>query len=156
MSCNTSSTRRQKSHDHNRENGSSSHPPSCYGIVGDCLPCWCSVSGCGVWQKSVVFQNVGRCPQLALVYFLSLQSTYGQSFSFPYKSKLRNALLHSRSGCLQIQTLSSAALLPVTLNTVWQEFINIVLESTSLQVYTMDPMQKRLKRKVVRRRRWLW
>ena len=29
----------------------------------------CSVSGCGVWQKSVIFQNVGRCPQLALVCF---------------------------------------------------------------------------------------
>ena len=34
---------------------------------------------------------------MALVYFLSLQSTYGQSFAFPHKSKLRNALLHSRS-----------------------------------------------------------
>ena len=29
----------------------------------------CSVSCCGVWQKSVIFQNIGRCPQLALVYF---------------------------------------------------------------------------------------
>ena len=45
----------------------------------------------------MIFQNVGRCPQLALVYFLSLQSTNGQSFVFPYKSKLRNTLLHSRS-----------------------------------------------------------
>ena len=58
------------------------------------------------------------CPQLALVYFLSLQSTYGRSFAFQYKSGLRNALLHSRSGCLQLQTLSSA-LLPVTFNTVY-------------------------------------
>ena len=54
----------------------------------------CLVSGCGVWQKSVIFQN----PQLALAYLLSLQRT----FAFPYKSKLRNALLHSRSACLQI------------------------------------------------------
>ena len=29
----------------------------------------CSVSGRSVWQKSVIFQNVVRCPQLALVYF---------------------------------------------------------------------------------------
>ena len=45
----------------------------------------------------MIFPNVGRCPQQALVYFLSLQGTYGQSFAFPYKSKLRDALLHSRS-----------------------------------------------------------
>ena len=57
----------------------------------------CLVSGHGVWQKSVNFQNVGRCPQLALVYFLSLQNLCRQSFAFPYKSNLRNALLHSRS-----------------------------------------------------------
>ena len=56
----------------------------------------CSVSGHSVRQKSVIFQNVERCPQLALVYFLSLQSTYGQAFAFPYKSELSNALLHSR------------------------------------------------------------
>ena len=87
--------------------------------MGDCAPMLgCSVSCWGVWQKSVILKNVGRCPQLALVYFLSLQSTYGQSFAFSYKRKLRNALLHSRSGCLQIEMLSSAALLPVTLNTV--------------------------------------
>ena len=36
------------------------------------------------------------------VFFLSLQSTYGQSFAFPHKSELRNVLLHSRSECLQI------------------------------------------------------
>ena len=48
-----------------------------------------------VWQKSVIFQNVGRCPQLALEYVGSLQSTYGQPFAFPRKSKLRNASLHS-------------------------------------------------------------
>ena len=29
----------------------------------------CSVSGRGVWQKSVIFQDVGRCPQRAQVYF---------------------------------------------------------------------------------------
>ena len=51
----------------------------------------CSVSVRGVWQ------DMGRCPQKALVYFLSLHSTYGQCFAFPYKSKLGNALLHSRS-----------------------------------------------------------
>ena len=44
----------------------------------------------------MIFQNIGRCPQLALVYFLSLQSTYGQFVAFPYKSKLKNALLPSR------------------------------------------------------------
>ena len=27
----------------------------------------CSVSGHGVWEKSVIFQNTGRCPQLPLV-----------------------------------------------------------------------------------------
>ena len=79
-----------------------------------------------IWKKSMIFQNVGRCPQLALVYFLSLQSTYGQSFAFPFKSKLGNALLHSRSGCLQIQTLFSAALLPVTLNTVYDKGLLIL------------------------------
>ena len=57
----------------------------------------CLVSGQGVWQKSVIFQNIERCPQLALMYFLSLESTYGRSFAFPCKSRLRNALLHSRS-----------------------------------------------------------
>ena len=31
------------------------------------------------------------------MYFLPFQSKYGQSFAFPYKSKLRNALFHSRS-----------------------------------------------------------
>ena len=36
------------------------------------------------------------------VFFLSLPSTYGQSFAFPFKSKFRNALLHSKSSCLQI------------------------------------------------------
>ena len=50
------------------------------------------------------------------MYVLSLQSTYRQSLAFPFKSKLRNALLHSRSGYLQIETISSAALFPVTLN----------------------------------------
>ena len=86
----------------------------------------CSVSGCGVWQKSVIFQHVGRCPQLALVSFLSLQSTCGQSFAFPSKSELRNALLHSSSGCLRTETLSSAALLPVTVNTVYDESLLIL------------------------------
>ena len=55
------------------------------------------VSGHGVWQKTVNFQNIGKCPQLAQLCLLSLQSTYGQSFAFPYKSKVRNTLLHSRS-----------------------------------------------------------
>ena len=36
------------------------------------------------------------------LFVLSLQSTYGKSFAFPCKSKLRKALLHSRSGCLPI------------------------------------------------------
>ena len=48
---------------------------------------------------------------------------------FPYKSKLRNALLHSRSGCLKIETLSSAALLPVTLNTVHEKSLLILYYS---------------------------
>ena len=57
----------------------------------------CSVSGLGVWQKSVIFQNAGRMPTAGTSVFLSLQSAYGQSFVFPYKSELRKALLHSRS-----------------------------------------------------------
>ena len=73
----------------------------------------------------MIFQNGGRCPQLTLVYFLSLHNTHGQSSASPYKSKLRNALLHSRSGCLQIETLSSAALLPVTLSTVYDKSLLI-------------------------------
>ena len=51
-------------------------------------------------EKSLIFQNVERCPQLTLVYFLSLQSTYGQSSAFPSKSKLRNALfILGQAGC---------------------------------------------------------
>ena len=49
----------------------------------------CLVSGSSVWQK-VSFQMLEGV-------FLLLQSTYGQSFTFPCKSRLRNALLHSRS-----------------------------------------------------------
>ena len=74
----------------------------------------------------MIFQNVGRCPQLILVYFLSLQSAYGQSFAFPSKSELRNALLHSRSSCLRTETLSSAALLSVTVNTVHDKSLLIL------------------------------
>ena len=115
----------------------------------------CLVSGHSVWQKWVIFQNVGRCPQLALEYFLSLQSTYGQSFAFPYKAKLRNALLHSRSGCLQIETFSSA-LLPVTLNTVCDKSLLIPYCSQHLcEPIQLSPCRKMLKRKVVRRRRQL-
>ena len=113
MSCNTSSTWCWMSHDHNWANGSLSLPLS----LQDC-GVWShvAVSGRSVWQK---FLHVGRCPQLALVCFLPLQSTSGQSLAFPNKSKLRNALLHSRSGCMQTETPSSAAFLPGTLNTVY-------------------------------------
>ena len=103
-----------------------------------------SVSGRGVRQKSVMFHNVGRCPQLALVYFSSLQSTYGQSFAFSYKSEPRNVLLHSRSSCLQIQTLSSAALLPVTLNTVYDKSLLILYCSQHLcKCIQWPPCRKR-------------
>ena len=120
MSCHTSSTWYPTSYDHNWANGSLSLSLSLNLSLQGCgqsfpMLRW-SVSGCVVWQKSVIFQNVGRCPQLALVYFLAVQCTYGQFFAFPLKSKLRNALLHSRSGYLQIETISSAALFPVTLN----------------------------------------
>ena len=115
----------------------------------------CSVSGHGVWQKPVIFQNIGRCPQLALVYFLSLQSTHGQSFAFPDKSKLRNALLHSRSGCLQIQTLSSAAFLSITLTTVYDKsWLILYCSQHPCEHIQWPPNRKRLKRKAVRRR-WL-
>ena len=59
--------------------------------------------------------------------FFVTSKHYGQSFAFPHKSKLGNALLHSRSGYLQIQTLFSAALLPVILNTIYDKFINTVV-----------------------------
>ena len=55
------------------------------------------------------FSERWKVSTVALEYFLSLPSTCGQSFAFASESQLRNALLHSRSGCLQIQTLSSAA-----------------------------------------------
>ena len=77
-------------------------------------------------EISDFFQNIGRYPQLILVYFLSLRSTYRQSFAFPSKSELKNALLRSRSGCLQIQTLSSTTLLPVMLNTVYDKSLLIL------------------------------
>ena len=120
----------------------------------------CSVLGHGVWQKSVILQNIGRGPQVALVYFLSLQSTCEQSFAFPNKSKLRNALLHSTSGCLQIETLSSAALLSVTLNTAYDKslsivycsqyplvIMNIVLHNTLLSLVSLTPATKVFKGK---------
>ena len=146
MSCNPSSIWCRMSHDHNWASGSSlSH----CGIVEDPLPHLVSgqatVLGHGIWQKSVIFQNIGRCPQLALVYFLSLQSTYGQSFAFPDKSKLRNALLHSRSGCLQIQTLSSAALLPVTLNTACDKSLLMYWSQHLCRHIQWPPYRKRLK-----------
>ena len=118
MSCNTNSTWRQRSHDHNWANGFSLSLFH-YRIVGDCPPC------SDVWFQAMVFgrnqwffRTLDGAHNWHWCIFLSLQSTYGQSFAFPYKKKLENALLHSRPGCLQIETLSSAALLPVTLNTV--------------------------------------
>ena len=60
------------------------------------------------------FPEHRKVPTAGTSDFLSLQRTYGQSLASPSKSELRNALLHSRSGCLQIETLPSAALLPVT------------------------------------------
>ena len=55
------------------------------------------------------------------VFFVTSKYFKAKSFAFPYKSKLRNALLHSRSGCLQIETFSSAALLPVISDTVYDK-----------------------------------
>ena len=91
----------------------------------------------------MLFQNVGRCPQLALVCFLSFQSTDGQSFTFPDKSELRNALLHSRSGCLHIETLSSVAFLPVTLNTVYDKSLLIPYRSHIRASVYKDPHAER-------------
>ena len=34
------------------------------------------VSGHGVWQKTVNFQNIGKCPQLVLVYFFFITSKH--------------------------------------------------------------------------------
>ena len=42
----------------------------------------CSVSGHGVWQRSVIFQNVGRCPQWALVYFCHLKAPMASPLLF--------------------------------------------------------------------------
>ena len=106
----------------------------------------CSVSGFGVWQKSVIFQNVGRCPQLALVYFLVTSKHLWTVLCFPYNSKPRNALLHSRSGCLLIETFSSAASLPVTLNTVYDKSLLILYcNECSVNIYNGPPCRKRLK-----------
>ena len=43
------------------------------------------------------FSEHWKVPTTGTGVFLSLQSTYGQAFAFPYKSELRKALLHSRS-----------------------------------------------------------
>ena len=72
------------------------------------------------------FSEHWKVPTTGTSVFLSLQSTCGQSFAFPDKSELRKALLHSRSGCLQIETLSSAASLPVTLNTEYDKRLLIL------------------------------
>ena len=81
-----------------------------------------SVSGHGIWQKSGIFQNVGRSTQLAVVYFLSLQSTYGQSFAFHTRVNLgRFCFILGQAACLCCLIASS------TEYSIWQEFINIVL-----------------------------
>ena len=58
-------------------------------------------------------------------------------------------MLHSRSGCLQIQTLSAAALLPITLNTVYDKSLLIPYYSQHLESIYNDPppMQKKVEKK---------
>ena len=132
MSYNTISMWCQTSHDHNWAYGSSlSVSFSLSLLLWDCG--WlspmlgCSISAVVFGRNQWFFRKLeGVHNWLAQVYFLSLQSTYGQSFSFPCKGKLGNALLLARSGCLQIQTLSSAALLPLTLNTVYDKSLLIL------------------------------
>ena len=58
-------------------------------------------------------------------------------FAFPYKSGLRNALLRSRSGCLQIETISSAALLPLTFNTVHDKSL-LILHCSQVHVHVYN------------------
>ena len=90
----------------------------------------CLVSGHGVWQKSVIFRNTGRCPQLAVVYFLSLQSTKDRPLLFhPRVSLGMLCFLLAQAACRQRETLSSAALLPVPLNTVYDESLLIMYYS---------------------------
>ena len=142
MSYNTSCMWCQMSHDHNWANGSSLSLSAGLWMIISMFEC--SVLGRSVWQKSVIFQNLGRCPQQALVHFLSLQSTYGQSFAFPDNRKFGNALLYSRSGCLQIETLSSAAFLPVTLNTVYNKSLSVLYCSQHLwKCIKSTPRRKR-------------
>ena len=125
---------------------------SCCGIVGDHLPC--SVSDC--LAEISDFSEHWKVPTAGTSDFLSLRSTYGQSFASPSKNELRNALLHSRSGYLQIETLPSAALLPAALNTVYDKSLLILYCSQHLCEHMQwTPSEKKLKRKAARRKRWL-
>ena len=86
--------------------------------------------------------DFSECWKVPTGVFLSLQSTSGQSFAVPDKRKLRNALLHSRSGCLQIETLSSAALLAVTLNTDEKNLLILYCSQHPASVYNGPPAER--------------
>ena len=122
---------------------------SCCGIMGDRLPC----SDAYLWPRYLAeindFSECCNVPTTGTsVFFLLLQSTYGQSFAFPYKSNVRNALLHSRLGCFQIEPVPSAVLLPVTLNTVYDKSLLILYCSQHpCECIQWPPCRKRLKRK---------
>ena len=64
------------------------------------------------------FSEHWKVPTTGTGVFFVTSRYYGQSLASPSKSEPRNAVLHSRSGCLQTETLSSAVLWPVALNTV--------------------------------------
>ena len=77
-------------------------------------------------EMSDIFSPRWKVPTTGTGVFLSIQSTSGRSFAFPSKSELRNALLPSTSGCLRIETLSSVAILPVAVNTVYDKNLLIL------------------------------
>ena len=74
----------------------------------------------------MIFQNVGRCPHWHYCIFCHFKAPMDSPLLFHTRISLGKLCFYSRSGCLQIETLSSAVLLPLTLNTVHDRSVLIL------------------------------